>query len=199
MQSNPTDFVPAIIVIVGALVLLPVAYELLNRHGSRVPRLRMLSGTRTQRAALALALAPVVREFLPLLDKAGQEIRAIVLVPTLSGADGEPLAAEVEQLSGSGGFIVRLAHRHNSTVRQPEEVAGALSEDLLYLYRHAASVEVIRQTIANVPARKPLPDRPVGRNGLAALPRHTAQTEAEETVVQFKPNPLGRNNNNQGG
>jgi hypothetical protein len=199
MQSNPTDFVPAIIVIVGALVLLPVAYELLNRHGSRVPRLRMLSGTRTQRAALALALAPVVREFLPLLDKAGQEIRAIVLVPTLSGADGEPLAAEVEQLSGSGGFIVRLAHRHNSTVRQPEEVAGALSEDLLYLYRHAASVEVIRQTIANVPARKPLPDRPVGRNGLAALPRHSTQSEAEETVVQFKPNPLGRNNNNLGG
>jgi hypothetical protein len=194
MLSNPTDYAPAIIAIVGVLVLLPIACELFNRYRLRVPRLRMLTGTRTQRAALTLALAPVVREFLPLLDKAGQEIRAIVLVPTLSGADGEPLAAEVEQLSGSGGFIVRLAHRHSSTVRQPEEVAGALAEDLLYLYRHVASVEVVRQTLANAPARKPPADKPVGRNGLAALPRHSAQNEAEETVTQFKPSPLGPRN-----
>jgi hypothetical protein len=199
MQSNPTDFVPTIIVTVGMLVLLPVACEVFSRYRSRVPRLRMLTGTRAQRAALTLALAPVVREFLPLLDKAGQEIRAIVLVPTLSGADGEPLAAEIEQLSGSGGFVLRLAHRLGATVRQPDEVAGALGEDLLYLYRHTASVEVVRQTVGNVPLRKPPADKPAGRNGLAALPRHTAQTEAEETVVQFKPNPLGRNNNNQGG
>jgi hypothetical protein len=199
MYSNPTEFAPAVIASVGALVLIAIVCQLFNRYRSRVPRLRMLTGTRTQRAALTLALAPVVREFLPLLDKAGQEIRAIVLVPTLSGADGEPLAAEVEQLSGSGGFIVRLAHRHNSTVRQPEEVAGALAEDLLYLYRHAASVEVVRQTIANVPAAKSSANKPVGRNGLAALPRNGAQNEAEESVIEFKPKPTLGRNNNQGG
>src|SRR5207244_8796649 len=93
-----------------------------------------------------LALAPVVREFLPLLDKTGQQVRAIVLVPTLSGSDGEPLVGEVEQISGSGSYIVRLAHRLGGAVRQPDEVAGVLAEDLLYLYRHAASVIVVRPT-----------------------------------------------------
>ena len=141
----------------------------------------------------------MLREFLPLLDKAGQEVRAIVLVPTLSGGDGEPLATEVEQLSGSTSFIIRLAHRLGATVRQPDEIAGALAEDLLYLYRHAAAATVVRQTLAaaspgaavqSTPVRKP-----VGRNGLATLPHHAAQNEADETVTAFKARPVGRNNN----
>jgi hypothetical protein len=198
MHSYPTDLAPVIIALAGALVLLAIIARLLGGYRSRIPRLRLLTGTCSQRAALRVALAPVIREFLPLLERAGQDVRAIVLVPTLSGADGEPFAAEVEQLSGSTSFIVRLAHRLGGTVRQPDEVAGALAEDLLYLYRHAAGASVVRQTLASgpdaavqiVPARKP-----IGRNGLATLPRHAAQNEAEETVIPFKPNPLGRNNN----
>jgi hypothetical protein len=162
-------------------------------------RLRSLTGNRQQRVALRTALAPVLREFLPLLEKAGQEVRAIVLVPTLSGNDGEPLLAEVEQVNGSAVFIVRLAHRVGGTVRQAEDLAGTLAEELLYLYRHAAAVTVVRQTPASsgldvamqsTPAR-----RPVGRIGLATLPRHAAQNEAEETVVPFRASPLGSRNN----
>ena len=138
MRSNPSDLVLVAVAATAVLILIVVSSRLVNRYRWRALRLRLLTGTPPQRAALRVALAPVIREFLPLLDKAGQEVRAIVLVPTLSGSDGEPLAAEVEQLSGSGAFIVRLAHRLGSTMRQPDDIAGALAEDLLCLYRHAA-------------------------------------------------------------
>ncbi len=199
MHSNPNDLASVVIAVAGALVLMVVVSRLLSWHRSRIPRLRLLTGTRPQRAALRVALAPVVCEFLPLLDRAGQEVRAIVLVPTLSSSDGEPLAAEVEQLSGSTAFIVRLAHRLGSTVRQPDEVAGVLAEDLLCLYRHAAAVSVVRQTPAgagaDIAVQNASAPKPIGRNGLTALPRHATQNEAEETVTAFKPRPLGRNNN----
>jgi len=194
MHPYQTDLTP-IIAGSAALVFVVIITRLLGWYRSRTPRLRLLTGTRPQRAALRPALAPVIREFLPLLDRAGQEVRTIVLVPTLSGGSGEALAAEVEQLSGSGAFIVRLAHRVGSTLRQPDEVAGALAEDLLYLYRHATAANVVRQTGAAVGAQHASTPRPTGRNGLAVLPRNATQNEAEETVIAFKPNPLGRDNN----
>jgi len=199
MHSYPTDLAPVIIALAGALVLLAIIARLLGGCRSRIPRLRLLTGTRPQRTALRVALAPVIREFLPLLERAGQDVRAIVLVPTLSGADGEPFAAEVEQLSGSSAYVLRLAHRLGATLRAPDEVAAALAEDLLYLYRQAAAVTVVRQTPATATAgagvQTAAPVRkPVGRNGLATLPHHAAQNEAEETVVAFRPNPLGPRN-----
>src|SRR6266545_6486685 len=195
MHSNPNDLTPVITAVAGALVFLVVVSRLLGWYRSRIPRLRLLTGTRPQRAALRLALAPVVREFLPMLEKAGQDMRAIVLVPTLSGSEGEPLAAEVEQLGGSSAFIVRLAHRLGSAVRQPDEVAGTLAEDLLYLYRQAAAITVVRQTGADVAVHNASAPKPVGRNGLVPLAHHATQNEADETVTVFKPRPVGRNNN----
>jgi len=194
MRSYPTEVAPMMIVVVVALVLAIVVSRLLNHCRSRIPRLRMLTGSPPQRAALRAALAPVVCEFLPLLERAGQEVRAIVVVPTLSGSGGEPLAAELEQLSGSSAFIVRLAHRLGSTVRQPDEVAGALAEDLLYLYRHAVPVTVVRQTDASASVHTTTTPKAAGRNGLVAVPRHATQNEAEETAIAFKPNPLGPRN-----
>jgi hypothetical protein len=194
MRSYPIDVAPMIIMAVCALVLVAVVSQLLGHYRSRLPRLRMLTGTPPQRAALRGTLAPVIREFLPLLDRAGQEVRAIVVVPTLSGSDGQPVAAEVEQLGGSGAFIVRLAHRVGSTARQPDEVAGALAEDLLYLYRHAAGVTIVRQTGADVSLHAASAPKPAGRNGLALLPNHAAQNEADETVTVFKPRPVGPRN-----
>ena len=197
MQSSPTDLASAIIV--GALVLGVLVSRVIKRYRSPAPPVRMLTGTRAQQAALRLALAPVLHEFLPMLDSAGQEVCAIVLGPTLSGSNGEPIASEVEQVGGAAAFTVRLAHRIGSTLRQPDEVAGALAEDLLYLYRHAAAVMVVRQTPAPsasaAPVQGPLAARPVGRNGTSIPSMHAAQKETEETVVAFKPNPLGRNNN----
>jgi len=186
---------PTIVGASSALVILMIAAHLLSWYRSRIPRLRLLTGSGPQRAALRLVLAPVVREFLLLLERAGQDVRAIVLVPTLSGSDGESLASEIEQLGGSSAFIIRLAHRVGSTVRQPDEVAGALSEDLLYLYRQAVSATVVRQTGSAVAAHTVASPKPSGRNGLVTVPRHAVQNEAEETVVAFRPNPLGRNNN----
>ena len=199
MRFYAGDLTPVVVAVAGALVLMVVISRLFSWYRLRALRLCLLTGTRPQRAALWVALAPVVREFLPLLDKTGQQVRAIVLVPTLSGTDGEPLVAEVEQICGSGSYIVRLAHRLGGTVRQPDEVAGVLAEDLLYLYRHAAAVTVVRQTApvasADAAVHSATLRRPAGRNGLATLPRSAAQNEAEETIVPFKASPLGRNNN----
>src|ERR1700730_9592782 len=183
MPSYPGDLTTVVLAVAGALVFVVVISRLFSWCRLRALRLCLLTGTRPQRAALSLALAPVVREFLPLLDKAGQQVRAIVLVPTLSGADGEPLVAEVEQLGGSSSYIVRLAHRLGGAVRQPDEVAGVLAEDLLYLYRHAAAGTVGRQTAlaasTEAAVHSAMLRNPVGRNGLATLPRHAAQNEAE--------------------
>ena len=199
MHSYPTDLVSVIMALAGALFFVVSIAHLLGWYQSRIPRLRLLTGTRPQRAALLVALAPVLREFLPVLDKTGQDVRAIVLVPTLSGSDGEPLLAEVEQVNGSTAFIVRLAHRLGGTVRQPDEVAAALAEDLLYLYRHAAAVTVVRQTPPaaglDIAAQNGTARKPVSRNGLVAVPNAAAQKEAEETRTHFKDHPLGRNNN----
>jgi hypothetical protein len=198
MRSYPGDLTTVVLAVAGALVLMVVISRLFSWHRLRALRLCLLTGTHSQRAALWVALAPVVREFLPLLDKTGQQVRAIVLVPTLSGSEGEPLVAEVEQLSGSSSYIVRLAHRLGGTVRQPDEVAGVLAEDLLYLYRHAAAVTVVRQTApaasTDAAVHSATLRKPVGRNGLATLPRSAAQNEAEETVVPFRASPLGPRN-----
>jgi hypothetical protein len=198
MRSYPGDLTPVVLAVAGALVLMVVISRLFSWYRLRALRLCLLTGTRPQRAALWVVLAPVIREFLPLLDKTGQQVRAIVLVPTLSGSEGEPLVAEVEQLSGSSSYIVRLAHRLGGTVRQPDEVAGVLAEDLLYLYRHAAAVTVVRQTApaasTDAAVHSATLRKPVGRNGLATLPRSAAQNEAEETVVPFRASPLGPRN-----
>src|SRR4051812_17361699 len=135
MPFNPVGSVAIICAVVVLLVVFAtMGSRVLSRRRQREERLRLLTGTPSQRAALRRSLAPVVHEFLPLLERAGQEVRGIVLVPTLSGGNGEPVAVEVEQLGGSGTFMVRLAHRLGTTLRQPDEVAGALAEDLLYLY-----------------------------------------------------------------
>jgi hypothetical protein len=199
MRSYPGDLTTAFLAAACALVVMVLFSRLFRLCRSRALRLCLLTGTRPQRAAVWAALAPVVREFLPLLDRAGLQVRAIVLVPTLSGSEGEPLVAEVEQLSGSSSYIVRLAHRLGGAVRQPDEVAGVLAEDLLFLYRHAAAVTVVRQTSPTAPPatgnQNATAWKPVSRNGLVALPNAAAQKEAEETVTQFKASPHGRNNN----
>jgi hypothetical protein len=198
MRSNPSDLFPVAVAVAAVLVFIVVSSRLVSRYRWRTLPLRLLTGTHPQRAALQRALEPVVREFLPLLNRAGQQVRAIVLVPTLSGSDGEPLVAEVEQLSGSSSYIVRLAHRLGGAVRQPDEVAGALAEDLLYLYRHAAAVTVVRQTApaasTDAAVHSATVRKPVGRNGLVTLPRSAGQNEAEETIVPFKASPLGPRN-----
>jgi len=195
MRSNPSDLFPVAVAVAAVLVFVVMSSRLVSRYRWRTLPLRLLTGTHPQRAALQRALEPVVREFLPL---PGQEVRAIVLVPTLSGSEGEPLVAEVEQLSGSSSYIVRLAHRLGGTVRQPDEVAGVLAEDLLYLYRHAAAVTVVRQTAPAASTEAAVHSatlrKPVGRNGLPTLPHTAAQKEAEETVIPFKASPLGPRN-----
>jgi len=178
------------------LIALP---RLVIWHRPHSPRLRLLTGTRPQQAALVLAIRPVVREISPTLEAAGVEVNSIAIVPTLTGPAGEPLQAEVEQVNGSNSFTVRLAHWVSGILRRPEEVAGALAEELLYLYHEAAAVTIVRQTpsVASlaVPAQNGMARKPVGRNGLALVPHSAAQDEAEGTLTTFKASPLGRNNN----
>ena len=162
-------------------------------HSPRRPRLRLLTGTRPQQAALVLALRPVVREISPTLEAAGLEVSSIAILPTLTGSAGEPLQAEVEQVNGSNSFTIRLAHWASGTLRRPEEVAGALAEELLGLYRDVAAVTIVRQTLATIP---PTPSASMaavrldGRSGVAPRPRAAAKEEAEGTVIAFRSNPL---------
>ena len=153
-------------------------------HRPRRPRLRLLTGTRPQQAALVLAL-----------EAAGLEVSSIAILPTLTGSAGEPLQAEVEQVNGSNSFTIRLAHWASGTLRRPEEVAGALAEELLGLYRDVAAVTIVRQTPATIPATILVtPDKVAARrdarSGAAPQPRAAAKEEAEGTVVAFRANPL---------
>jgi hypothetical protein len=192
MHPYWTDTTPAVIAVGGLVVLLAIAAVARHRYRLRTERLRLLTGTHSQRAAVRLALAPVLREFLPLLERAGQDVHAIVLVPSLSGEAGESLTAEVERIGESAAFVVRLAHRVGVNLRHPDEVAGALAENLLFLYRSAAAVTVVRQTLATVTVQAP---KPAGRTAAAVARRAATQTEAEESVVEFKAKPtLGSRN-----
>jgi hypothetical protein len=100
-----------------------------------------------------LAVRPVVRQLLPGLEAAGLEVSSIALLPTLAGTAGEPLQAQVERVHGTRAFIIRLAHMVGGILLRPENVAGALAEELPGLYRDAAAVTIVRQTPATTPAR----------------------------------------------
>jgi hypothetical protein len=76
-------------------------------HRPRWPRLRLLTGTRSQQAAIVLAVRPVVRELVPNLEAAGVEVSSIALLHALSGLAGEPLQAQVEQLGGARSVVPR--------------------------------------------------------------------------------------------
>jgi hypothetical protein len=197
MGSTPSVH-PTVALAVTFIATLAVAALCLVRwHPSRSSRLRLLTGTRVQQAALVHALRPVVREFVPHLGAAGIEVGSIALLPTLTGTAGEPLQAQVEQADGTHSLTIRLACSVGGILRRPEDVAGALADELLELYRGAAGVTIVRQTPAVVPVTNPTQSgsvkQPVGRNGTAALPRVAAQNEAEGTVIAFRPSPLGRN------
>lgn len=193
MPSNLVVLVQVACVFLVLFVLVMTISSRVANWRQREQRLRLLTGTPSQRAALKRALAPVARAFLPQLDKAGHDVRQIVVVPTLSGGDGEPLAAEVEELGGSGTFMLLLAHRLGDTLCQPDEVAGVLAEDLLYLYRQAAAVNVVRQTRGAVAGQTTPAAMPISPRAIPVVPKHPSPAGAEETVVQFKPSPLDRN------
>src|SRR5919201_3544180 len=152
MGLTPTDLLIVALVTAFAVTLAITTTRLVGWRRSRLPQLRLLTGTRSQQAALVLAVRPVVRDFLPTLEAAGLEVNSIVLLPTLTGPAGEPLQAEVEQVNGAGSFTIRLAHSVGGILRRPEEVAGALAEELLGLYRDAAAVRIVRQTPAAIQA-----------------------------------------------
>jgi hypothetical protein len=198
MLLTPGDLLTVALAVTLIATLAVAALCLVRWHPSRSSRLRLLTGTRSQQAALVHALRPVVKEFLPHIGAAGIEVRSIALLPTLTGTAGEPLQAQVEQADGTHAFTIRLACSVGGILRRPEDVAGALADELLELYRSAAGVTVVRQTPAIVvpvanSTQNGSVNRTVSRNGLAAVPRTAAQNEAEGTVIAFKPSPLGRN------
>jgi len=195
MQSTSGDLLTMALVAMFTAALAVAISHLVSWRRSRIPRLRLLTGTRSQQAAIVLAVRPVVRELLPGLEAAGLEVSSIALLPTLAGSAGEPLQAQVEQVHGTRAFIIRLAHIAGGILRRPEEVAGALAEELLGLYRDAAAVTIVRQTPATIPATVLVTAEKVaakrdGRLGMAPQPRAAAKEEAEGTVIAFRANPL---------
>jgi hypothetical protein len=193
------------LIAMAVVVMVAVAvFRLFSWYRSRCPRLRLLTGTRSQKQAIALAVRPVVRNLLPTLEVAGLEVSSIALLPTLTGTAGEPLQAQVEQVNDTRSFSIRLAHWVGGSLRRPEEVAGTLAEEFLGLYRDAAAVTIVRQTPAAIPAAVLVSGDKVGvrkdgRSGVIAQPRAAAKDEAEGTVVAFRPNPLGNPTNGHAG
>src|SRR6266545_5197993 len=203
MRCTPGDpcgiHAPAGNLLLAMVVALP---RLVIWHRPRSPRLRLLTGTRPQQAAMVLALRPVVREISPTLEAAGLEVCSIAILPTLTGSAGESLQAEVEQANGSNSFTIRLAHWVSGTLRRPEEVAGALAEELLGLYRDVAAVTIVRQTPAVVSAMvtaDAVATRRNGRSGFAIPARSAVKDDAEGKVVQFRADPLGSSTNGHAG
>jgi hypothetical protein len=200
MRLTPGDLLSVTIVATFAAALVLVAFRLFSGRRSRTSRLRLLTGTRSQQAAIVLAVRPVVRELLPPLETAGLEVSSIALLPSLVGPNGESLQAQVEQLDGTRTLVIRLAHAVSGVVQRPDEVAGALAHELLGLQSDAAAVTIVRQTPTVIPAATPVDKagpRKDGRLGVAPQPRAAARDEAEGTVVNFRPSPLGRSANGQ--
>jgi hypothetical protein len=199
MGLTPIDliFVVLATMFATALVLVVVRHFSSRR---RTSRLRLLCGTRSQQAAIVLAVRPVIRELLSGLETAGLEVCSVALLPSLVGPNGEPLQAQVEQLDGTRAFVIRLAHAVSGVLQRPDEVAGALAQELLGLYRDAAAVTIVRQTPAVTSAAPPA-DKTVarrdGRLGVAPQPRAAVKDDAEGKVVAFRPDPLGRSANGQ--
>jgi hypothetical protein len=202
MQSTSGDLLSMVLVAMFTAALVLAVSHLVSWRRSRIPRLRLLTGTRSQQAAIVLAVRPVVRELLPGLEAAGLDVSSIALLPTLAGSAGEPLQAQVEQVHGTRAFIIRLAHMVGGILRRPEEVAGALAEELLGLYRDAAAVTIVRQTPAAIPASillaaENVAARKNGRSGVSPQPRAAVKDDAEGKPVAFSPNPLGSSTNGQ--
>ena len=201
MLSTSGDLLIMVLVAMITATVVVAVSHLVNWRRSRIPRLRLLTGTRSQQAPIVLAVRPVVRELLPGLEAAGLEVSSIALLPTLAGSAGEPLQAQVEQVNGSA-FLIRLAHMVGGILRRPEEVAGALADELLGLYRDAAPVKIVRQTPAAIPERiliaaDNLAVRKNGHSAVSSQPRAAAKDEAEGKVIQFK-DPLGSSSDGRG-
>src|SRR5438105_13891428 len=66
MGLTPSDLLTVTLVVTFAVALGVAVYSrLLSWHKSRSPRLRLLTGARSQHAAIVLAVRPVVRELRP--------------------------------------------------------------------------------------------------------------------------------------
>ena len=115
MGLTPSDLLTVTLVVTFAVALGGAAYSrLLGWHRSRSPRLRLLTGTRSQHAAIVLAVRPVVRELIPGLEAAGLEIGSIALLPTLAGPQGPSRAGQRPVMIGeTGGGQLFQAHGHS--------------------------------------------------------------------------------------
>jgi hypothetical protein len=163
--------------------------------------LRLLTGSPSQRAAIIVAVRPVIRELHPGLQAAGLEVSSIALLPTLTGSAGEPLQAQVEQADGTHAFVIRVAHAVGGVLRRPDEVAGALAQELLGLYRDAAAVTIVRQTPATPPASvlvaaDSAASRRNGRSAPSSQPPLAVEDEAEGKLTEFKAKPHAVPTNN---
>ena len=76
MQSTSGDLLTMALVAMFTAALVITVSHLVSWRRSRIPRLRLLTGTRSQQAAIVLAVRPVVRELLPGLGRVGaQQLR----------------------------------------------------------------------------------------------------------------------------
>src|SRR5262245_27858148 len=131
MSWTPSDLLTVAVMAAFVVSVAVAMFRLVRWRRSRLSDLRVLTGTRQQQAALVRALRPVVREYVPQLHRAGLEINSIALLPALAGPAGEALQAQVEQADGSQSFTIRLACSASGNLRRPEDVAGALADELL--------------------------------------------------------------------
>jgi hypothetical protein len=90
MLSTSGDLLIIVLVAVITATTAVAVSHLVNWRRSRIPRLRLLTGTRSQQAAIVLAVRPVVRELLP----ARIGLDAISWVPVIGKYADAELAGE---------------------------------------------------------------------------------------------------------
>ncbi len=159
-----------------------------HRCGTR-PRLTVLSQDPEQRQGLTLAVRRAYDDLAPMLgDPPG--VADIVVQSSLHRAFGAELRAALTAAERDGvpAFAVWLAFKPDGKPIGPEGVAAVLSDALLALAEHTRKVSLVLGVPVAVPA-----ETKDSRNGVAPQPRVAANNkEAEGTILEFRPSPLGR-------
>jgi hypothetical protein len=151
------------------------------------PKVVVLLQEKKQRQPMELAVRRTYDELAPTLA-AGLSVAKVVVKSTIHRpVDGEfRWLVATDEREGPPAHAIWLAFRPDGKYIGPEGVAAILADALLTLAeREGAMTPLVGQPVA-APVLK---DKDSA--GVAPRPRTAAKKEADETLVEFRPSPIG--------